>query len=224
MIKFEHTETTGWEAAIRGMRNPMNSWDKSDSRIVYDYASNYSDDDRYADINIGPNDLELMTKLAKSGRDHAKFRRMINVTVDITAPLYWWKEYDTYKVGTVADSCSTIHKIQAKEFTMDDFSCEHLSPRAKEYLSKTIQMMNTARKGYLEFKEKQYWWDMIQLLPTSYNQRRTVQLNYEVLANMLPSRRFHKLDEWRDLCMWIYELPYADGIIWVSEKEAEGIR
>ena len=213
MIKFENIEVTGWEAAIRGMRNPMNSWDKSDSRFVLDYSSDEEIGDRYIDNNIGPNDIALMRKLAAGGSVHAKYRRMILVTMDITAPLYWWKEYDTYKVGTVANSCSTMHKIQAKEFTIDDFSHEHLSELAEKCLMETIRMLNMARKGFIGQKDKCYWWDMIQLLPTSYNQKRTVLLNYEILSGIHPSRNGHKLDEWQEFTKMIESLPYAADII-----------
>lgn len=213
MIKFENIDVSGWESAIRGMRNPMNSWDKSDSRFVFDFSSDEEIGDRYIDNDIGPNDLTLMRNLAAGGSVHAKYRRMILVTMDITAPLYWWKEYDTYKVGTVANSCSTMHKIQAKEFTIDDFSHEHLSELAEKCLMETIRMLNMARKGFIEFKDKQYWWDMIQLLPISYNQKRTVLLNYEVLSGIHPSRNGHKLDEWREFTKMIESLPYAADII-----------
>lgn len=216
MIRFETTDVTGWDAAIRGMRNPMNSWDKSDSKWAYtDWKSDGSvvidfDEHQYT---VGPNDLALMKKLVIAGSDHAKFRRMILVTVDVTAPLYWWKEYDTYKIGTVANSCSTMHKLSEKEFSMDDFSIEHLSPRMKEQFSKTVHYLNLARRGWVELKDKAYWWDMIQMLPSSYNQKRTLLLNYEVLAGIHPSRKAHKLDEWKDFCNWIEGLPLAKDII-----------
>ena len=229
MIKLENTKVLNWEAAIRGMRNPMNSWDKSDSG--YPYLDEFHYDEGY---DIGPNDHDLMMRLAKAGSVDAKYRRMIVVTVDITAPLYWWKEFDTYKVGTVANSCSTMHKIQAKEFTLEDFSCEHLiseeiggfnietldgiylaSPT--RVLDATMSMLNDCRKKYLETKNKRYWWQMIQLLPSSYNQRRTVMLNYEVLAGIYPKRKDHKLDEWHDFCDWIKTLPYSE-IITLEEK------
>lgn len=213
MIKIENVEVFGFEAAIRGMRNPLNSWNKSDSEFIpWDIT----------DFEIGENDLKLMQTLCRTGTDHRKFLRMINVTTDITAPFYWWKEYDTYKVGTVANSCSTMHKLTAKEFTLDDFSCEHLMRDAEgwnieeEYaegesplaaLEYTIAVLNFYRKKYLETKDKRYWWQMIQLLPSSYSQRRTVQLNYEVLLNMYHARKDHKLDEWRDFCKWIETLP-----------------
>ena len=225
MIRIEETEVNGFKAAIRGMRNPMNSWDKSDRR----YSCLCMDDKRDCPVEpyiIGPNDYELMMKLRNAGTDHRKFMRMIVVYVDITAPLYWWKEFDTYKVGTVANSCSTMHKIQAKEFTMKDFSTEHLfdeNPGADEYdsvtdglfkyhMSRTIAQLNVARKLYLDTKDKKYWWQMIQLLPSSYNQKRTVMLNYEVLANIYKSRKNHKLDEWHDFCRWIEQLPYSELI------------
>ena len=202
MIKIEKTEVYGWESAIRGMRNPLNSWNKSDTHFNWEIGK----------IVIGENDLNLMKRLSKAGSDHAKFLRMINVTCDITAPLYWWKEYDTYKVGTVANSCSTMHKIHAKEFTLDDFSHEQLIPHFKTDLECTILSLNYARKKFMETKDKTYWWQMIQLLPTSYNQKRTVQLNYQVLKSMYFSRRNHKLAEWHTLCDWIEELPYFKEI------------
>ena len=247
MLKIENTEVVGWEAAIRGMRNPMNSWEKSDSHscgtcgdcdICIDYDNcPYGYD--YLKTIVGPNDLDLMTRLRNAGTDHRKFMRMITVYVDITAPLYWWKEFDTYKVGTVANSCSTMHKIHEKEFTLDDFSHEHLiydwvgdnneaiwykdppenSPikcqmmfTPLDALRITIGVLNTNREAYLKTKDKKYWWQMIQLLPSSYNQKRTVMLNYEVLANIYKSRRNHKLDEWHTFCDWIENLPYAELI------------
>lgn len=210
MIKFENTEVMGWKAAIRGMRNPMNSWDKSDS----EYALNTLKDiwgPIYTDI--GPNDLNLMKCLRNAGTDHRKFMRMITVYVDILAPLYWWKEFDTYKVGTVANSCSTMHKIHAKEFTFGDFSYEHLMDGGTFIIDCTIDMLNKYRVQYLETKDKKYWWQMIQLLPSSYNQRRTVMMNYEVLANIYKSRKSHKLDEWSIGFMgWIKTLPYSELI------------
>ena len=203
MLKLEKAEVFGWEAAIRGMRNPMNSWDKSDT---------YFENNEWV---IGENDLKLMKSLSKAGNDHAKFLRMINVTVDITAPLYWWKEMDTYKVGTVANSCSTIHKIHDKEFTLDDFSHDHLYYEYLEHLKATISILNDARQRFhsVEKLDKEtFWWQMIQLLPTSYNQKRTVQLNYAVLKNIYFSRRNHKLDCWHTLCDWIETLPYFKEI------------
>lgn len=277
MIKFEHTEVVGWEHVIRGMRNPMNSWEKNDS-FVCDYDCSgcpQHDIDLWpeteckgyfgeGDFVIGRNDHDLMMRLAKGGPVHAKYRRMITVYVDITAPLYWWKEFDTYKVGTVANSCSTMHKIAAKEFTLEDFSREHLigsdpnipinfedrfsivdgfdengdleivADQISEY---TVLALNFYRKKYLETKDKKYWWQMIQLLPSSYNQKRTVMMNYEVLANIYKSRKNHKLDEWAEhdfdgsladylkergsdalnihpygFCDWIETLPYSELI------------
>lgn len=243
MISFENTEVFGWEAAIRGMRNPMNSWEKSDSckcgeedcnRIelfgiesIPPVKCNYGSEWGYC---IGENDLKLMKSLVRAGTDHSKFMRMINVTVDITAPRYWWTEFDTYKVGTVRNSCSTMHKIHAKEFTLDDFSCEHLKQfewktetdetiTHKAYnfvlpLENLILTLNIARSRYLETKDKDYWWQMIQLLPQSYNQKATVQLNYAVLRSIYHSdRKHHKLDEWREGFMqWIESLPYSELI------------
>ena len=215
MIKIERTDAVGWEAALRGMRNPMNSWDKSDS--MWD---GFGDADGYA---IGENDLDLMQRLVKAGSDHSKFMRMITVYCDITAPLYWWKEYDTYKVGTVANSCSTMHKIHEKEFTRDDFSWEHLFDDGRPtvtasgfYLSTLdilIEALNDARTMYRRTKDKRYWWQMIQLLPTSYNQTRTVEVNYAVLRNMYHARKNHKLDEWHTFCEWVESLPYAKELI-----------
>ena len=220
MIKLENTEVMGWEHAIRGMRNPMNSWGKSDSRISTCECEQWPHNIRKSFDEIGPNDHDLMMRLAKGGPVHAKYRRMIAVYVDITAPLYWWKEFDTYKVGTVANSCSTMHKIAAKEFEEEDFSCEHLidSHTFKGTLNDTIDALNTARDAYLETKDKKYWWQMIQLLPSSYNQRRTVMLNYEVLAGIYPMRKDHKLDEWREFCRWIETLPYSEIITVGNEK------
>lgn len=221
MLKIENTETYGWEAAIRGMRNPKNSWDKSDSEWKY-----YGGDCYKGVFEIGENDLDLMKRLRNAGTDHRKYLRMITVYCDITAPLYWWKEYDTYKVSTVANSCSTMHKIHAKEFTLNDFSHEHLNTHAIEVLKKTIDELNNYRDFYVAWEgcdislkkmyelsdRKDAWWQMIQLLPSSYNQKRTVELNYEVLANMYKSRKNHKLDEWHTLCDWIKELPYQQLI------------
>lgn len=214
MIKIEKTDVYGWEAAIRGMRNPMNSWDKSDSL----YGTYCGVDENGNDIvtrdglYVGENDLKLMINLSKAGTDHSKFLRMINVTCDLTAPLYWWKEYDTYKVGTVANSCSTMHKIHDKEFTLDDFSHDQLLNGSLFCLRNTIDLLNEAREKYLEMGGKVWWWQMIQLLPSSYNQKRTVQLNYQVLKNMYHARKNHKLDEWREFCKWCEELPYFKEI------------
>lgn len=221
MIEIRETEIYGWEAAIRGMRNPMESWGKSDSYYVRDEESTL----------IGPNDLALMKRLANAGPDHAKFLRMITVTADILAPRYWWAEYDTYKVGTVANSCSTMHSIHKKEFTLDDFSHEHLDVCALEHLDNTIALLNRYRDLYndgfkgapgddvLNFQphDKMFWWQMIQLLPSSYNQRRTVQLNYAVLRNMYAARKTHKLDEWRHFCQWAESLPYGNELIVTGE-------
>lgn len=231
MIKLENTEVMGWEAAIRGMRNPMNSWEKSDSfcNPTRDNCNGCHDYNKCAYIfeesgkpyrsGIGSNDLNLMTRLRNSGTDHRKFMRMITVYVDILAPLYWWKEFDTYKIGTVANSCSTMHKIAAKEFTLEDFSHEYLfteenlryeaEPDSLKLLNTIINALNIYRLAYLEEGDKSVWWQMIQLLPSSYNQRRTVMLNYEVLANMYKSRKAHKLDEWVEFCRWIESLPYS---------------
>ena len=230
MIKIENVEVLGWEAAIRGMRNPMNSWEKSDSifcKRTECYTCEVRDDCGVdiLDYDIGPNDHNLMLKLCDSGTDHRKFMRMITVYVDIIAPLYWWKEFDTYKVGTVANSCSTMHKIHAKEFTLEDFSCEHLIAQAKSKLEKIVDILNGYRDIYVnwdrqdefiqrafDYEKKLVWWQLIQLLPSSYNQKRTVMLNYEVLANIYKSRNNHKLDEWRALCNWIEKLPYSELI------------
>ena len=260
MLKIENTEVVGWEHAIRGMRNPMNSWEKSDSfcKPSTENCCGCNDYDKCAYIfestgkpyrgDIGPNDLDLMTRLRNSGTDHRKFMRMITVYLDITAPLYWWKEFDTYKVGTVANSCSTMHKIHAKEFTLEDFSCEHLIgspiPNFNKHVHVTekaeagnkcysfgigatpicfmewvIGVLNAYRELYLKTKDKDYWWQMIQLLPSSYNQRRTVMLNYEVLANIYKSRKDHKLDEWHTFCDWIKSLPHSELITGQSVDE-----
>lgn len=265
MIKLENTFVCNWEAVIRGMRNPMNSWDKSDSWFIDEYADSgwrvsahqiikkFTNEELWKNIElrkqvdseieyayknakihvgstgaiyIGPNDHDLMMRLARAGSVDGKFRRMIIVDVDITAPLYWWKEFDTYKVGTVANSCSTMHKIHAKEFEFKDFSYDHLSEESvqvtwegQDYTDSAIDclydiigLLNTYREKYLETKDKKYWWQMIQLLPSSYNQKRTVQLNYEVLAGIYPKRKNHKLDEWHDFCNWIKSLPYSEII------------
>lgn len=241
MIKLEHVVLASpeqMEFIIEGMRNPMNSWDKSDSRVCNYMFKGYCDacekQDNCAtcreetDFYLGGMDEELMQRLSNAGTDHRKFMRMMPVYVRITAPLYWWKEFDTYKVGTVANSCSTMHKIQAKEFRLEDFSCEHLKnafdvsiPYAsnitsifeyKKILEDNIEILNNARDLYLETKDKRFWWQMIQLLPSSYNQTRNVMINYEVLANIYKSRKDHKLDEWRNFCEWIEELPYSELI------------
>ena len=231
MIKIENTEIVGWEAAIRGMRNPLNSWEKSDSKwysIGIPTSNSAAINDKYLSQKycIGESDYDRMTRLRNAGTDHRKFMRMITVYVDITAPLYWWKEFDTYKVGTVANSCSTMHKIHSKEFTLEDFSTEHLCKSNIEVLEDLILELEYWRNKFVnydeyckvvpEFREmyskKDCWWQMIQLLPSSYNQRRTVMLNYEVLANIYKSRRNHKLDEWHVFCEWIENLPYAELI------------
>lgn len=239
MLKIENTEVVGWEAAIRGMRNPMNSWEKSDSGWTTDGVGNNdilvdTDYEGYYELKVGPDDQKLMQNLRNAGTDHRKFMRMITVYLDITAPLYWWKEFDTYKVGTVANSCSTMHKIAAKEFTLEDFSHEHLidyglyscdetdglvinvAPHIEcgglQLINLTINVLNYYRNKYLATKDKKYWWQMIQLLPSSYNQKRTIMLNYEVLANICKSRRNHKLDEWHTFCDWIERLPYSELI------------
>lgn len=239
MIKIENVvapSTEQWEAIIRGCRNPMNSWSKSDSYYPEEY--------RYGDlpsdaVDIGDNDLNLMKRLCSAGTDHRKFMRMITVYLDIIAPLYFWKEFDTYKVGTVSNSCSTMHKIHAKEFTLGDFSCEHLGDDWNdrknlvdyngEYFNTPlnvmrwiIEVLNNYRDLYLETKDKKYWYEMIQLLPSSYNQRRTYLLNYEVLANIYKSRRNHKLNEWHTFCDWIEGLPYSE-LITGKEKNDESI-
>lgn len=222
MLKIENFEVTGWEAAIRGMRNPKNSWEKSDTV----YGTYYGEMNGHPcfdtdGFTLGANDLDLMTRLRNAGTDHRKFMRMITVYLDITAPLYWWKEFDTYKVGTVANSCSTMHKIADKEFTLEDFSCEHLENSWLAHLKETIRLLNEARDAYHWCNtdaKKEWWWQMIQLLPSSYNQKRTVMLNYEVLANMYKSRRNHKLDEWHTFCDWIEKLPYSELITGKDRK------
>ena len=237
MIKIEKTDVFGWDSAIRGMRNPMNSWDKSDSNFeCRDCEGCYYINDSHVErqeygcvvdvwcnhkaLRVGQNDLDLMKKLVNAGSDHSKFMRMITVYCDITAPLYWWKEYDTYKVGTVANSCSTMHKIHAKEFKLDDFSIEHLLPdEAIEFMKHLVDGLNFYRIKYLETNDKKYWWQIIQLLPSSYNQKRTVQLNYAVLRNMYHARKNHKLDEWRAFCGWVETLPYAKDLICEKGKE-----
>ena len=256
MLKIENFEVMGWEHAIRGMRNPKNSWEKSDSCFkcndmecedCFNYKDRVLTDTGWKCDNIahsiGPNDHSLMMTLRNAGTDHRKFMRMITVYLDVTAPLYFWKEFDTYKVGTVANSCSTMHKIAAKEFTLEDFSHEHLlEPKDVhlpdnsccnwnwegcgiiapiDILEETVHMLNKARKMFLETNDKKYWWQMIQLLPTSYNQKRTVMLNYEVLANIYKSRKDHKLDEWHTFCDWIKSLPYSELITGQSIEEKD---
>ena len=219
MIKIEQVDVYGWEAAIRGMRNPMNSWDKSDSywELSEDESPINPCDELF--FFVGENDLKLMKSLSKAGSDHGKFLRMITVTLDITAPLYWWKEFDTYKVGTVANSCSTMHKIHAKEFGLEDFSHEHLAWEGLDLLEYTIDYLNYCRDNFRQTKDKAWWWQMIQTLPSSYNQKRTVQLNYQVLKSMYHARKNHKLDEWRDFCAWCETLPYFKEICGVAYGE-----
>ena len=249
MIKFENVEIAGWRPAIRGMRNPKNSWEKSDSGVCTTHGPAHCADCVYSDCHhdvdigtkyiLGPNDHDLTTRLSNAGTDHRKFMRMVAIYVDITAPLYWWKEFDTYKVGTVSNSCSTMHKIADKEFILDDFSHEHLlnmynnahgdalflngAPNIRvdgnDLLCLTINVLNYYRKRYIETKNKRYWWQMIQLLPSSYNQKRTIMLNYEVLANIYKSRKSHKLDEWREFCEWIKSLPYSELVTHDIKKE-----
>lgn len=224
MLTIENVQLFGFQAAIRGMRNPKNSWEKGDSTFVLS-----TDESGVQTIHLGPADLKLASALADSGPDDGKFLRMIHVQLDVTAPLYWWKEADQYKVGTVTDSCSTMHKIHAKEFTLDDFSHEHLTGEtdglwvnadgkdfmcsAYDFCAITCDVLNFYRKKFLDTKDKRYWWQLIQLLPSSYNQRRTWDLNYAVLRNIYHARRNHKLDEWHTLCDWIETLPYAKELI-----------
>ena len=227
MIKLEHTDVYGFEAAIRGMRNPLNSWDKSDSceldcrlfpcgECAFEQLCEKGYPRAY---EVGEKDLALMRKLAHAGDDHGKFARFINVTVDVTAPTYWWLEFDTYKIGTVANSCSKMHKIHEKEFSVDDFSREHLDKYPIELLSETIRVLNVARREFLETKDKKYWWYLIQLLPMSYNQRRTVQLNYQVLNRIYHARKNHKLDEWHVFCAWVEKLPYFKAVYLGGEDD-----
>lgn len=221
MIKIEHVETAGWEAALRGMRNPMNSWEKGDSYVWGDYD--------IPRIEIGPNDKDLAMRLRNAGVEHRKYMRMVPIWCDITAPLYWWKQYDTYKVGTVANSCSTMHKLHAKEFTAEDFSCEDIindvddilvyvgyagedfSPKAVFELM--LDALNMCRDKFLKTEDPRYWYSMVKMLPDSYNQKRTVMLNYEVLAKMYKERRHHKLAEWQDFCDWMKTLPASELIV-----------
>ena len=224
MINIENVEIFGWLKAVWGMRNPMNSWDKSDSYYGCGHfpcadCDEPDCDERNQAFMFGKNDLALAKKLAAGGPTHGKFMRMIAVYMDITAPLYWWKEFDTYKVGTVANSCSTMHKIHAKEFALEDFSHEHMLQFSLDALMHTVRILNLYREEFLKTKDKKYWWQMIQLLPTSFNQKRTVMLNYEVLRNMYTSRKEHKLNEWREFCAWIETLPYAELI---TGKEKDG--
>lgn len=223
MIKIEKTDIHGWEAAIRGARNSFNSWDKSDSEYLSCFEANAENRTRHTVCkdswkiqsgvyHVGDADLALMKKLAKAGPSHAKYRRFITVTMDVTGPLYWWKEMDTYKVGTVGNSCSTMHKIADKEFELEDFSIEHLYPGTLPTFKAILAELNCHRYGYLHTDYKEYWWQMIQLLPSSYNQKRTLLVNYEVLANIYHQRKGHKLDEWRTFCEWIKGLPMSEII------------
>ena len=241
-IKIENIQTMGWEGALRGMRNPLNSWDKADSAYASDIertdtniAAYGTKLDRY-DFVIGQNDLSLCLKLIKAGSEHRKFLRMIHVQMDVTAPLYWWKEFDTYKVGTTTNSCSTMHKIAAKEFTLDDFSHEHLIDDQDDFENENgqissykdflyydvLDVLNTARRQYLETKDKKYWWQMIQLLPSSYNQRRTIDMNMETVLNILHQRSHHKLDEWIELCdTMLKQIPYCQEFYNTMKREQE---
>jgi hypothetical protein len=251
MIKIENVVISGVEAAVRGMRNPMNSWDKSDSAFYVNDVSQIRGTNEYYPVSlvsVGQADMNLMKRLASNGPVHAKYRRFITVTMDITAPLYWWKEFDTYKVGTVANSCSTIHKIADKPFELDDFSHDKLMGYPScddectvdvcekyryyddecngplypaEIFSLVVDILNAARDKYNETKDKRYWWQMIQLLPSSYNQKRTVLLNYEVLSSIYSYRKDHKLDEWREFCEWIETLPLAEGVIFQKDDKEE---
>ena len=232
MIKVENIEVFNFEGAIRGMRNPMNSWDKSDSDFDVQYYDNDGNETNYYAVELGENDLDLMKRLYKAGTEHRKYLRQIVVSLDITSSLYWWKEFDTYKVGTVANSCSTMHKIHAKEFTLDDFSCEHLTDEttnayykveegdvcicgvsAYDWMIETIAVLNAYRKLYLDTKDKKYWWQLIQLLPSSYNQKRTITMNYENVMTIIKQRTGHKLDEWNELVGIFKELPYIKEIM-----------
>ena len=242
-IKIENIQTMGWEGALRGMRNPLNSWDKADSAYASDIertdtniAAYGTKLDRY-DFVIGQNDLSLCLKLIKAGSGHRKFLRMIHVQMDVTAPLYWWKEADTHKVGTTTNSCSTMHKIAAKEFTLDDFSHEHLIDDQDDFENENgqiysykdflyydvLDVLNTARRQYLETKDKKYWWQMIQLLPSSYNQRRTIDMNMETVLNILHQRSHHKLDEWIELCdTMLKQIPYCQEFYDAMKGESNG--
>lgn len=224
MIEITNTEVWGFEGALRGMRNPMNSWDKSDSEDCFcfenpdcPYYDSETDSCRCGCFAIGDNDMALAKKLIKAGSDHRKFLRMIHIQADVKAPLYWWKEFDTYKVGTVANSCSTMHKIHSKDFTLEDFSHEHLNVMSEICLMKTIRALNDSRQMFIETKDKNYWWQIIQLLPSSYNQLRTIDLNYEVLLKIYFARKNHKLDEWHKFCDWIEHLPYMRDFLGLED-------
>ena len=242
-IKIENIQTMGWEGALRGMRNPLNSWDKADSAYASDIERNDTNIAAYGtklnryDFVIGQNDLALCLKLIKAGSEHRKFLRMIHVQMDVIAPLYWWKEADTYKVGTTTNSCSTMHKIAAKEFTLDDFSHEHLIDDQCDFENENgqvfsykdflyydvLDVLNTARRQYLETKDKKYWWQMIQLLPTSYNQRRTIDMSMETVLNILHQRSHHKLDEWIELCdTMLKKIPYCQEFYNAMKGESDG--
>lgn len=228
MIKIEDVSVYGWEACIRGMRNPMNSWDRSDSVFTSEGNNDGTDcpcDCPLSKPEIGDNDLDLMHRLFKGGTEHRKYLRFINVTFDCVAPLYFWKEADTYVIGKCQNSCSTMHKIHAKEFTLDDFSCEHLfNDGDRKFLKDfeyTVHALNMARTQYLETKDKKYWWQMIQLLPISYNQRRTIQMNYEVAVRMIQQRKNHKLDEWRIMVDELLKLPYMKEIMGIDRNATE---
>lgn len=229
MIRIEKIDTYGWEAAVRGARNPMNSWDRTDSHYCDVYASSYhpfaqsccceSAPEAFvcpgectSGYILGKNDLGLLKRLSKAGPDHSKFMRMIGTTMDITAPLYWWKEMDQYKIGTTTDSCSTMHKIHDKELTVDDFSTEHLTPLSLYTLKEVLRILKFERLDFLKTKNKENWWQLIQLLPSSYNQKRTWSANYAVLKNIYHARRNHKLDEWKEFCRVIEKLPYSELI------------
>lgn len=219
MIKVENIEVWGFKHAIRGMRNPMNSWDKSDSEFDIQYYDNDGNETEYYEIEIGPNDLDLMRRLYRAGTEHRKYLRQIFVSMDITAPLYWWKEFDTYKIGIVSNSCSTMHKIHSKKFTLDDFSTDHLigtvsdATNSLKCMDAVIYCLNYHRTQYISTKNKSAWWQMIQLLPSSYNQKRTITMNYENIVTIIQQRTNHKLDEWNEFCEILKQLPYVDEII-----------
>ena len=220
MIKIEDVEVMGMRKAIKGMRNAMNSWNKSDSYFLLQ-RSQYAGCKKTEDYRIGEVDMDLAKRLIKAGSSDRKFMRMIHVQANVTAPLYWWKEYDTYKVGTVANSCSTMHTIHKRDLTLDDFSYEHLIPVALDCLNETIKTINTARQFVVEMKLKEDWWQMIQLLPSSFNQMRTIDLNYENLLSIYRQRKGHKLDEWREFCKWIETLPYMKEFLGLGEQVKE---
>lgn len=216
MIKIENIDVTGWEASIRGMRNPMNSWDKSDSKFIDIFEDDDFNTYYQRSAEIGPNDLDLMHRLYLGGPEHRKYLRMLHISMDITAPLYWWKEYDTYKVGTTADSCSTMHKIHSRDLTLEDFSTDHMTGASLETMVHLLRTINIYRSHYINTKDKTYWWQMIQLLPTSYNQRRTVDFSYETAVTIIRQRTGHKLDEWRELVSVLMDLPYMREIMGVN--------